>query len=77
MNQVANVLPNGPVIAEVMVLGQIPLELMIVRELRADDMDLQRSERGQVVDHGLGLKGIKQFRIQRGASHHRRPPPLR
>jgi hypothetical protein len=39
-----------------MVLGQIPLELMIVRKLRTDDMDLERLEPGEVGGDGLGRK---------------------
>ena len=56
LNQITQVLSHRPAIAKVMVLGQIPLELTIVRQLRTHDLDLQRSQGGQVGDEGLGRR---------------------
>src|SRR5664280_725118 len=48
LNQITEVLANGTAIAQIMMLGQIPPEQLIVRLLGADHLDLQGLERRPV-----------------------------
>jgi hypothetical protein len=60
-----------------MVLGQIPLEPMIVRLLGADDLELQGQEGGQIRQDRFGQNGIKKVGAQLRSPSHRRSPAFR
>jgi len=59
-------------ITQIMVLGQIAPEPLIVRLLGADHLEVQRPERGQVRDDRLGPQSLKPFRAEPWTAHHRR-----
>src|SRR5580704_224036 len=52
-DHIAEVLAHGAAIAQVMVLGQIPLEPRMLRLPAANDTDLKRTQRGQIPDDGF------------------------
>jgi len=61
---IAEVLANGTAIAQIMMLGQIPPEQLIVRLLGADHLDLQGLEPRQIAHDRFGNDGIKKFETQ-------------
>ena len=75
-NQVAEVLAHWAAIAQIVILGQILSEYGIVRLLRANDLNPQRSQRGQVRDNGFAGRFIKQLGAELNATGWGQPPPL-
>src|ERR1035437_4660611 len=70
-NQIAEVLANGTAIAQIMMLGQIPPEQLIVRLLGADHLDLQGLERRQIANDRFGNDCIKRLETHRWRSPNR------
>ena len=71
LNQIAEVLANGTAIAQIMMLGQIPPEQLIVRLLGADHLDLQGLEPRQIANDRFGNDCIKRLETHLGRSPNR------